>query len=251
MKALSLEDQENESFQLPNKIPLVRTEIPGEKSRRILSEQKELETATAIYPISFPIAIKRAQDSVIEDADGNFLIDWFTGICVLNLSHSDLISKAVAKQLSKVWHTLEIPTEIRIEFIKELLKSFPSNMKNYKTMFGISGADACETAMNLAHTISRERASTIAFEGAYHGIYGGVIGATAGRHYKIPVSTSGMSVVRAPYPYEKWYDYDTNDTLSFLDKVVKNPYAGYEKPDSLIVEPIEGEGGCIVPLMAF
>jgi 4-aminobutyrate aminotransferase-like enzyme len=242
---------EQESFVLPSKIPLIKTSIPGEKSKKILAEQKELETSTVIYPKSFPIAIKRAQNSVIEDVDGNYFIDWVSGISVLNLGHSDMIRRAISKQLSKVWHTLEIPSETRVEFMKELRKSFPSNMRSYKTMFGISGADACETAMNLAHTVSGLKASTVAFEGAYHGVHGGIISATAGRVYKTPVISSGMNIIRAPYPYEMWYDYDTNDTLSFLEKAVNDPEAGYEKPDSLIVEPVQGEGGYIVPPEGF
>ncbi len=251
-KVVSLEEEEKEAFELPNKIPWIKTTtIPGEKSKKILAEQAEMETSTVVYPKSFPIAIKRAQDSVVEDVDGNYFIDWFTGICVLNLGHSDIVRKAVSKQLAKVWHTMEVPTETRVEFMKELRKSFPSNMRNYKTMFGISGADACETAMNIAHAVSGARASTVAFEGAYHGVHGGIISATAGRHYRIPVYSNGMSIVRAPYPYEMWYDYDTSDTLSFLEKVVNDPEAGYEKPDSLIVEPVQGEGGYIVPPEGF
>ncbi len=241
--------QFEEPFELPSEVPLIRTTtVPGPKSRKILADQKEFETQSVIYPKSFPIAIRRAKDSVIEDVDGNFLIDWMTGICVLNLGHSDLIRNAIASQLGKIWHTLEIPTETRIEFLKELRRSFPANMqKGYKTMFGISGADACETAINIAHTVSGQRASTIAFEGAYHGVHGGVISATAGRHYKTPVFSQGYNVVRAPYPYEMWYDYDTNDTLTFLEKVVNDAEAGYDTPDSLIVEPVQGEGGYIVP----
>lgn len=248
----TVEVEEEGEFRLPSQVPLIRTPIPGPKSKKILAEQKELETETVIYPKGFPIAIKRAKGSVIEDVDGNYLIDWMTGISVLNLGHSDIVRKAVSDQLEKVWHTMEIATEIRVEFLKELRHSFPSSMqKGYKTMFGISGADACETAINIAHTVSGHRASTIAFEGAYHGVHGGIIAATAGRYYKVPVFGSGFSIVRAPYPYEMWYDYDSNDTLKFLDKVVNDPESGYERPDSLIVEPIQGEGGYIVPPAGF
>jgi 4-aminobutyrate aminotransferase-like enzyme len=251
MPSTNIVTLEEEPFELPKRIPLIRTSIPGERSKRILAEQRELETSTVIYPKSFPIAIKRAKDSIIEDVDGNYLIDWVTGISVLNLGHSDLIRKAISKQLAKVWHTLEVPSETRVEFMKELRKSFPSNMRNYKTMFGISGADACETAMNIAHFVSGSRGPTVAFEGAYHGVHGGIISATAGRSYKAPVISPGMNIVRAPYPYEMWYDYDTADTLSFLEKVVGDPEAGYDKPDSLIVEPVQGEGGYIVPPEGF
>lgn len=239
--------------QPPSKIPFLCTEIPGPKSLEILAAQEKLETKTVIYPKSFPIAIKRGFNSVIEDADGNFLIDWVSGISVLNLGHSDIVRNAVSSQLSEIWHTLEIPSETRTEFLGQLKKSFPSYMQNYKVMFGISGADACETAVNIAHAASGrgERASTIAFEGAYHGIAGGIIAATAGRHYRDAVYSSGFNVVRVPYPYKMWYNYDTNDILESLEKIQSDPSAGYDAPDSMIVEPILGEGGYIVPPQGF
>ncbi|MBO0887705.1 aminotransferase class III-fold pyridoxal phosphate-dependent enzyme [Candidatus Bathyarchaeota archaeon] len=236
------------SQDIPAVIPLIRTQIPGEKSRELLKAQSELETRSVIYPKSFPIAIKRIYDSIIEDADGNFLIDWVTGISVLNLGYSDIIKEAVSGQLSKTWHNLELPTETRIEFLRQVKKSFPDNMQNYRTLFGISGADACETAINMAHLVSgKPTASTIAFEGAYHGVSGGIVAATAGNNYRTPVYCRGFNIVRAPYPYEKWYHYDSNATLAFLEKVMMDPEAGYDRPDSLIVEPIQGEGGYIVP----
>ena len=51
-------------------------------------------------------------------------------------------------ELESTWHALEIPTEARINFLKALRSSFPQNMQQYKTIFGISGADACETAVS-------------------------------------------------------------------------------------------------------
>ena len=84
--------------QPPSKIPFLRTEIPGPRSLEILAAQEQLETKTVIYPKSFPIAVKRGFNSVIEDADGNFLIDWVSGISVLNLGHSDIIRNAVSSQ---------------------------------------------------------------------------------------------------------------------------------------------------------
>lgn len=244
---------ELERMNPPSKIPFLRTEIPGPKSSQILAAQEMLETKTVIYPKSFPVAVRRGFNSIIEDADGNFLIDWVSGISVLNLGHSDIIRNAVSAQLREIWHTLEVPSETRMEFLRQVKRSFPSNMQNYKTMFGISGADACETAINIAHATSGrgERASTIAFEGAYHGVAGGIISATAGVHYRGAVYSRGFNVVRVPYPYKIRCNYDTNDVLEILEKIQHDPSAGYDLPDSLIVEPILGEGGYIVPPQGF
>ncbi len=228
-------------------LPKIITEIPGPKSKLLLQKQKDMESKTVIYPDSFPIAIKRAENSLIEDLDGNIFIDWVSGVGVLNLGYNSNIRNAIKDQLDNIWHALEIPTETRINFLETLRKSFPANMRNYKTIFGISGADACETAINIAHAVRNKNAATIAFEGAYHGISGGIISATAGSKYRNAVYSDGFKIIRVPYPYKLWYGYDTPDIISMMKKIMDDDESGYEKPDSVIVEPIQGEGGYIVP----
>lgn len=244
-------DPKNHNGNRYENIPRIITEIPGTRSRKILESQGKLETNTVVYPASFPIAIRRADGSVIEDVDGNLFIDWFTGISVLNFGFSDIIRKAVKDQMDLIWHALEIPTEIRIEFLKAFRSSFPQEMRDYKTVFGISGADACETAINMAHTMSGKGAPTIAFEGAYHGISGGVIAATSGKKYKESFYGSGFDVIRVPYPYSVWDGTDVESIMRLLRKIMTDPESGYGTPDSLIVEPIQGEGGYIVPPSGF
>jgi 4-aminobutyrate aminotransferase-like enzyme len=231
--------------------PFLRTEIPGPFSKRILEKQREMETATVVYPNAFPIAIKRAEGSIIEDVDGNRFIDWVSGISVLNLGYSEIIREAIRMQLENVWHTLEIPTEARVQFMDTLRQSFPSGMRDYKVMFGISGGDACETAINIAHAVHGGSASTIAFEGAYHGVAGGIVSATAGTKYRRTSYTQGFNIIRIPYPYKMWYDYDIEDIIAIMRKIMVDPEAGYVRPDSLIVEPVLGEGGYIVPPEGF
>ncbi len=228
-------------------VPDVRTAVPGPKSISILEDQKKYETSTIAYTDSFPFAVKSAKGSVITDVDDNTFIDWMTGISVLNLGYDEGIIQAVKDQMEKSWHSLEIPTEARIRFLKKFSESFPSEMKNYRTMFGISGADAVETAVNIAHSVGGSRNSTITFEGAYHGVSGGIVSATAGTKYRRTSYSQGFSVVRVPYPYPLWYDRDVSHILSDLRKIMVDHESGYEVPDSLLVEPIQGEGGYIVP----
>lgn len=232
-------------------VPLIKTDIPGPKSKEALAKQKNIETRTVVYPLSFPIALKRGDGSAIEDLDGNLFIDWISGISVLNLGYSDLIRERVKGQMDEIWHALEMPTEARIEFMEALRESFPSTMRDYRVMFGISGADACETAINLSNAVHGGKGSTIAFEGAYHGVSGGIISATAGSKYKRTSYSSGFDVIRLPYPYKLWYEPDTNDIVSMMRKMLTDPEAGYPKPNSVIIEPILGEGGYIVPPPGF
>ncbi len=228
------------------KIPYIKTEIPGPKSRVLLDEQRRYETASVTYPRSFPIAIRYAKDSLIEDMDGNIFIDWLTGISVLNLGYSEFIRNAVKSEMESTWHALEIPTEARIEFLKALNEAFPSNMRDYKTIFGISGADACETAVNIAHQVSGKNAYTIVFEGAYHGVSGGIIAATYEDKYKAGNNSPGFRVIRAPYPGILWENYSVDDVIEYIQTAIRE-----NDIDSLLVEPILGEGGYVVPPSGF
>ena len=224
------------------KVPYIRTPIPGPKSLELLSEQRKYETASVTYPKSFPIGIKSMVDSIIEDVDGNLFIDWLTGISVLNLGYSEFIREAVKEEMESTWHALEIPTEARIEFLKALRSSFPANMQNYKTIFGISGADACETAVNLAHAVSGKDAHTIVFEGAYHGVSGGIISATYEGKYKAGNNSPGFKVIRSPYPGVLWENYSVGDVIDYIQTAIREKVV-----DSLLVEPVLGEGGYVVP----
>lgn len=235
----------------PTNAPHVNTEIPGPRSKELLAEQKKYETATVTYPGAFPFAIKRADDSLIEDADGNVFIDWVSGISVLNMGFSGIIRDAVKKQMDLIWHSLEIPTDARINFLRNFRNSFPNDMQDYKAVFGISGSDACETAINLAHTIRKRKAPTIAFEGAYHGVSGAIISSTSGSKYKKSFYGTGFETIRIPYPYTVWQDLNENVIFDQLERIMKDPEAGYDRPDSVIVEPVQGEGGYVVPPAGF
>ncbi|WMT50717.1 MAG: aminotransferase class III-fold pyridoxal phosphate-dependent enzyme [Ferroplasma sp.] len=228
------------------KVPYIRTAVPGPKSIELLTEQGKYETASVTYPKSFPIGIKSMKDSVIEDVDGNLFIDWLTGISVLNLGYSEFIRDAVRAEMESTWHALEIPTEARIEFLKALRSSFPSNMQDYKTIFGISGADACETAVNLAHAVSGRDSYTIVFEGAYHGVSGGIIAATYESKYKAGNNSPGFKVIRSPYPGILWENYSVGDVIDYIQTAIRENSA-----DSLLVEPVLGEGGYVVPPEGF
>ncbi len=174
-----------------------------------------------------------------------------TGISVLNLGFDAGIVKVVKEQMDRNWHALEIPSETRIQFLKKFSNSFPSGMKSFKTMFGISGADAVETAVNIAHAVGGEKSSTVTFEGAYHGVSGGIVSATAGTKYRRTSYSKGFSVVRVPYPYPLWYEADVSDIIADLRKMMVDHESGYDIPDSILVEPVQGEGGYIVPPEGF
>jgi len=102
--------------------PIINVIPPGPKSLKLLKDQEEYETSAVNYPKYFKIAIDKAQGSTITDVDGNVYIDLVTGISVVNLGHNNpFIRRRVQEQLEKVWHTLEIPTEIRVNLVKVII----------------------------------------------------------------------------------------------------------------------------------
>ena len=225
---------------------------PGPKSRELLAEQGRLETDAIGYPHYFPIAPKVARGATIEDVDGNRFIDWVSGISVLNLGHRHpRLVAALEAQAREIWHALELPTEARIRFLKELEGVLPGTLRRHaRIFFTVTGGDAVETAVDLADH-AQGRRGTVAFSGAYHGVHGGAANLTSGRRYRATNSFPGGSVIRVPYPdpYRPVLGADKGaaGTIAYLEHLVNDPHSGVDSVSSVLVEPILGEGGYVVP----
>jgi 4-aminobutyrate aminotransferase-like enzyme len=233
--------------------PRIRTPLPGPRSRELLDEQARLETDAVVYAKYFPIAIANAQGSTVEDFDGNQFIDWVAGVSVLNLGHRHpALAAALADQAGKVWHALELPTEARIAFLRAFVDVLPGQLRGHaRVLFTVTGGDAVETAVNLADH-AKGRHGTVAFSGAYHGVHGGAANLTSGRRYHGTTSFRGGHVVRVPFPdpYRPLLGPAgdlTNATIRYLEHLANDPHSGVDELSSVLVEPILGEGGYVVP----
>ncbi len=225
---------------------------PGPRSAALLAEQQRLETDAVAYPHYFPIAPRVAQGATIEDVDGNRFIDWVAGISVLNLGHRHpRLVAAMEAQARAIWHALELPTEARVAFLRTLVNALPGSLRGHARVFlTVTGGDAVETAVALADH-AKGRRGTVAFSGAYHGVHGGVVNLTAGRRYHETSPFAGGTVVRVPYPdpYRPVLgaDQGSEGTIRFLEHLVNDPHSGVDRISSMLVEPIQGEGGYVVP----
>jgi diaminobutyrate-2-oxoglutarate transaminase len=252
--------------------PNVETSIPGPRSEELLARQRELDSAAVAYPRDVPIALEEGRGSTIRDADGNVYLDFFAGIGVLNVGHSNpYVLDAVRAQEEKLVHTIDFPTEARIEFIERMNDIAPPGLADeMKIVFGgPSGSDAVEGSIKLAkHNTGRH--AMLAFEGSYHGGTAGALSLTGGRSYKEGYEPMLPGVVHAPYP-NPLGERMTGDATAVcprsaadccgqpscaraLDRVqsmIEDPYAGQEKPAAVWVEPIQGEGGVVVPPEGF
>jgi 4-aminobutyrate aminotransferase-like enzyme len=232
--------------------PRIVVPPPGPRSRELLAEQARLETDAVGYPSYFPIAPKVARGSTIEDVDGNRFIDWVSGISVLNLGHRHpRLVAALEAQAERIWHALELPTEARIRFLQSLDRALPPGMRGRSRIFlTVSGGDAVETAVDIADHVQK-RHGTVAFSGAYHGVHGGAANLTSGRKYRAANAFPGGSVIRVPYPdpYRPVLGADegSEGTIRYLEHLATDPHSGVDSISSVVVEPILGEGGYVVP----
>ena len=234
--------------------PTIKTTLPGPKSRVYLDKQDALETNTRTYTGQFRLAVEKARGSTIRDMDGNVFIDWFSGICVLNLGHSHpVVKNAMIEQLDTLVHINEIPSETRINFLETLNSTLPGKLRNHsKTMFTVTGADAVEAGMAMARHLTG-RKTIVAFGGSYHGVAGDVVAATSNHHYRDNANLDLRNIYHLPYAYPYRFpvrareDEISQIIVDQLEYLIRDPYAGPGAIGGVLVEPIQGEGGYIVP----
>jgi len=255
---LSLEE-ELDSLSYPE-APRIVVKPPGPRSQEILREQMALETRALIYPKIFGFAIDSARGATIRDVDGNYYIDWVAGIAVINVGHGNpYVVRAIREQLERYWHWVsEVPSEARIKFLKKLHSILPPGLRGRaRVMTSVTGADAVETAIAIARWATGKPV-VMAFEGAYHGVHQGAVIATAKRSLQKMSGAPLVNVVRVPYPYPYRCPLPAKDpedcgyaVLSYIEHLLRDPYSGVGEVGSIIVEPIQGEGGYIVPPKGF
>jgi 2,4-diaminobutyrate 4-transaminase len=235
--------------------PKIVVKPPGPKSQQLLAKQATLESRAVIYSKAFPIGIDSAKGATIRDVDGNLYVDWLSGICVLNLGHNNpYVTAAVRSQMDRIWHALEIPTEARINFLEKMQAVLPAKLRgNAKFLLTVTGADACEAAISLAKHVTRKN-TVIAFGGSYHGVHQGIVSLTASRHYLDFSHTIRTGVFHLPYPYSYRFPFPVEKqgdegkvVLRYLEQLLTDDHSGLDQPAGIIVEPIQGEGGYIVP----
>jgi diaminobutyrate-2-oxoglutarate transaminase len=245
-------------------------DVPGPGSERLLERQRAVDSNAVAYPRRVPVALEEAKGATIRDVDGNTFLDFFAGIGVLNVGHSNpYVLDGVQAQIDKLTHTVDFPTEARIEFIERLNDIAPNGLGgNSKVIFGgPSGSDAIEGSIKLAkHNTGRH--GLLAFEGSYHGTTAGALSLTAGKSYKEGYGPHLADAVHVPFP-DPTEPGPGGDVESFcpaenccrsgvcaraLDAVKRKfegAYGGHEDPAAIWVEPIQGEGGVVVPPEGF
>jgi diaminobutyrate-2-oxoglutarate transaminase len=226
------------------------------RSRQILDYLQQVESNARSYPRHIPTALQSGSGATVTDVDGNVFIDCLAGAGTLAVGHNHPeVIAALKKFLDEghLLHGLDIATPIKREFVESLLGCFPEQFRrDAKIQFcGPSGADAVEAAVKL-FKIHTRRSSVIAFQGAYHGMTNGALSLTGAIGAKAEIGGLMPNVHFFPYPYPYRCPFGVGGDRSFevsatyLERTLRDPESGITKPAAVIVEPIQGEGGCIV-----
>jgi diaminobutyrate-2-oxoglutarate transaminase len=232
--------------------PDINGRVPGPVSQQMLAEQAAIESNARSYPRSVPVAWAQGRGATIRDVDGNTYLDFFGGAGTLNVGHSNPQAAAAAgEQAQQLVHALDFPTRPRLKLMHALKRVLPGALaRTAKLHFGgPTGSDAVEAALKLTRRHTGRRA-VVAFQGGYHGMTEGALAVTSDTSCHGPTDTP---VHFTPYPYCYRCPLGLRPSscglacAKLLETTLEDPHSGVPPPAAVIVEPIQGEGGTIVP----
>ena len=220
----------------------VKTELPGPKSKEVL-ERKAKAVPRALANLA-PFVVAKAEGVTVEDLDGNRFLDFSGGWGVMNVGHNHpRVVAAVKEQAERFLHTdfTAVPYEVLVELAERIGRLAPGTSPK-KTIFFNSGAEAVENAVKISRAATGRKA-VIVFENAFHGrTYLAMTMTHKAMPYKAGFGPYMPDVYRLPYPYP----YRTPVTMEELERrllALVDP----REVACVVVEPVIGEGGFIVP----
>ena len=226
------------------------TEIPGPRSRALLA-RREAAVAPGVATM-LPVFVARAGGGVLVDADGNSLIDFGSGIAVVSVGNAaDRVVAGVRDQVGQFTHTcfMITPYEGYVAVCEELARLTPGDHEKRSALFN-SGAEAVENIVKIARARTGRQA-VVVFDHAYHGRTSLTLALTAKyMPYKHSFGPFAPEIYRMPmaYPYrwptgpDRCGPEAAAEVITLIDKQV-----GPENVACLLIEPIQGEGGFVVP----
>ena len=212
-----------------------------------------VESNARTYANSFPRMFTTANGIYIHDSSGERYLDCLSNAGVFALGHNHPeVQEALQKFLgsNQVQQALDLATPAKYAFVKELFSLLPEPLREHgKIQFcGPTGADAVEAALKLTkhHT---GRTTVLAFRGGYHGMTAGALAAMGNLHPKMTQGLGGVHFLPYPYAFRCPFGTDGKNTeqlsIDYIHNLLADPESGVTKPAAVIVEVVQGEGGCI------
>lgn len=243
------------------KRPAVK-ELPGPKAKEVIDRNFELLAVTTQDPDALPIVIERGEGIMVYDVDGNAFYDFGSGVGVLNVGHAHPgVIDAIKKQAEKFTHFAlnDFFYESAVILAQKLVELSPGEFPK-KVVYQNSGAEANEVMMKLVkYGTGRKR--FIAFYHAFHGRTQAVLSLTASKwiqQERFFPTMPGVEHVPYPNPYRNPWHIDgyadpkelVNRVIEFIEEYVFR-HVPPEEVGAIVFEPIQGEGGYVVPPKEF
>jgi len=243
--------------QVRQDLPNITGPLPGPRARAVIARDEQVVSPS--YTRCYPLVAARGEGAMVEDVDGNRFLDFNAGIAVVATGHCHpRVVAAIQQQAARLIHMsgTDFYYEEMVSLAEKLSAIAPGEAAR-RVSFGNSGAEAVEGAIKLAR-YATGRDKIIAFFGAFHGRTVGALSLTASKATQRKGFGPLMpGVVHAPYPYcyrcpfGKEPDSCAVECVAHIENTLLKTIAPAEEIAAIVVEPVQGEGGYIVPPRKF
>jgi 4-aminobutyrate aminotransferase len=235
--------------------PDIKTALPGPKAKAIID--RDARFVSPSYTRDYPFVIARGEGAIVEDVDGNRFLDCAAGIAVnsTGVSHPDVV-RAITEQAQKFIHMsgTDFYYEPQVRLAEELASIAPIT-GDVRTFFAKSGTETTEASIKLSRYFTK-RQGIIAFFGGFHGRSLGALSLTASKSIQrrgFGPMMPGVyhALYPDPYRFDGSADACAAAALSFIKDQLLVHLVAPDEVAAIVVEPIQGEGGYVVPPAAF
>ncbi|HLG14981.1 MAG TPA: acetyl ornithine aminotransferase family protein [Blastocatellia bacterium] len=236
------------------RLPEIRTQLPGPRAKEYLA--RDTRFISPSYTRSYPLVAYRGYGAMIEDVDGNVFLDFNAGVAVCALGHAHPeIADVISRQAREFIHIsgTDYYYPHQTDLAEKLIAITPGDFDK-KVHYGNSGAEAMEAALKAA-LYATGRSKFIAFRGAFHGRTFGTLSLTASRAaQRRGFGPQALDVTHVPYanpirfPLERQAGESVGRRVArYIEETVFRTSVPPEDCAAIVVEPIQGEGGYVVP----
>jgi 4-aminobutyrate aminotransferase-like enzyme len=217
--------------------------VPGARTRELGAPLRAYESRNVTYlGEGFPVFWESASGATVEDVDGNRYLDLTSAFGVASVGHSNpAVVTAIAEQAQRLMHGMGDvhPTAVRTALLEKLARILPHGLT--KTFLATTGAEAVEAALKTA-VLATGRSRFVAYHGAYHGLSLGALTVGGIEKFRAPFAALiPDTTLLLPYP-----DASRTDAASAL-ALARELLDPHDDLAAIVIEPIQGRGGCIVP----
>ena len=238
-------------------LPKLIGPLPGPRARAIM--ERDARVVSPSYTRSYPLVAARGEGAIVEDVDGNRFLDFNAGIAVVATGHCHpRVVEAIQKQAARLIHMsgTDFFYEEMVALAEKLAEIAPGEVAR-RVSFGNSGAEAMEGSIKLAR-YATGRDKIVAFFGGFHGRTMGALSLTASkavqrRHFGPLIP----GVVHTPYPYCYRCPFGREpescavECVKHIEDTLLKTIAPAEETAAIVLEPVQGEGGYVVPPQKF